>query len=217
MTFSELRTFIADYLNRQDLTDTQLDHFIKQAESEFQRVIRHRKMVKRVTANVDSHFTNLPTDFLQIINAQINTTPKSILRQASMETADQVRLSNGDVTGRPEYYAIVGETLELVPRPDAEVELELTYYEKIPALSASNTTNWLLDDYQDIYIYGVLKQALVFLMEDERLPTMAALYTSAVAALNEEQESFNYGAGSLTMKRRTYGGSHNPRPIYRGN
>ena len=31
MNVSEL-PFIADYLNRQDLTDTQLDHFIKQAE-----------------------------------------------------------------------------------------------------------------------------------------------------------------------------------------
>ena len=215
MNYTELRTQVSNYLNRGDISDAQMDVFIDNAEAEMNRMVRHRKMIKRVTANVDTHFTTLPDDFLEAVNVQLNTDPIRLLRQVTLETADQYRENNGDVTGTPDYYAIVGETLELVPRPSSQVTLELTYYQKIPALSASNLTNWLIDEYPDLYLYAVAKQACIFLMDDERLTTYAALFTAQMNALKDEQEKVKFAGGSLTVKRRTYGGGSSRTVIYR--
>ena len=215
MNYTELRTQVSNYLNRGDISDAQMDVFIDNAEAELNRMVRHRKMIKRVTAAIDTHFTTLPDDWLEAVNVQLNTDPISLLRQITLETADQYRENNGDVAGTPGYYAIVGETLELIPRPSEEVTVELTYYSKIPALSETNTTNWLIDEYPDLYLYAVAKQACVFLMDTEALTTYAALYTSQLNALKEEQERVKFAGGSLTVKRRTYGGGSSRTVVYR--
>ena len=104
MNYTDLRTQISSYLNRQDITNEQLDVFIDNAEAEFNSIIRHRKMIKRVTADLDSQFTRLPTDFLEATNLQLNTDPVVLLRQASAETIDSVRIAGGNVAGTPEFY-----------------------------------------------------------------------------------------------------------------
>ena len=217
MNYTSLRTQVSNYLNRQDIDNDQMDVFIKNAEAEFNRTIRHRKMVKRVTASVDSHFTNLPLDWLEAVNVQLNVDPVKLLRQVSLETADQYRAANGDVTGTPDFYAIVGDTLELVPRPSSAQTVELTYYYKIPALHSDNLTNWLIEEYPDLYLYGVIKQALVFLMDDERLPVVTGLYQAQLQNLADEQDRARFAGGSLTARRRTYGGNSSRTVIYRTN
>ena len=48
MTYSELKTNIASFLNRSDL-DSQLDLFIDQTEAELNRRLRTKEMIKRAT------------------------------------------------------------------------------------------------------------------------------------------------------------------------
>ena len=62
-TYAELQSAVGDFLNRQDLT-TVIPTFIALAEADLNRSIRHRSMLTRSTATIDSQFTALPTDFL---------------------------------------------------------------------------------------------------------------------------------------------------------
>ena len=59
MTYSELKTNIASFLNRSDL-DSQLDLFIDQTEAELNRRLRTKEMIKRATATADSQYMSLP-------------------------------------------------------------------------------------------------------------------------------------------------------------
>ena len=59
MTYDELKTDIANYLNRTDLTN-QLDGFIKKAEAEVNRKIKHKDQIKRSQATLDAQYTQLP-------------------------------------------------------------------------------------------------------------------------------------------------------------
>ena len=216
MNYLDLRTQISGYLNRSDLSNEQLDVFIDNAEAEFNSIIRHRKMIKRVTADIDSHFTRLPSDFLEATNLQLNTNPAVLLRQASAETIDATRIANGDVTGTPEFYAIIGDTLEVVPRPSGTMTLEISYYSKIPALNQTTTTNWLIEDYPNIYLYGAMKHGLIFLMDDERLPVIAGNLAVDLERLNTEADRASFSGNSLTMKRRIYGGRPRRRVLITG-
>ena len=52
MTYAELKTNIANYLNRSDLT-SDIDMFIDNTEGELNRRLRTKDMIKRATATAD--------------------------------------------------------------------------------------------------------------------------------------------------------------------
>jgi hypothetical protein len=110
MTYSELKTNIAAYLNRSDLTN-QLDIFIDQAEAEINRKIRTKDMVKRATAVLENQYLTLPSDWMEAINVEIVSNNFSPLFQQSVESLDVYRRSIDNSSGQPVYFAIVNDTL----------------------------------------------------------------------------------------------------------
>jgi hypothetical protein len=204
MTYAELKTNIANYLNRSDLTSF-IDTFIDSTEAELNRRLRTKDMIKRATATADSQYLTVPTDWQEAINIEITSNNFSPLFQQSIESLDVYRKANNNTTGQPVYYAMVDDSIELAPTPDGSYTLQLTYYAKINALSDSNTTNFVSTDHPDVYLYGALKHASIFLMEDERIPLFTNQFEKALEEIRLEQEKAAFGKGSLMQRRRTYG------------
>jgi hypothetical protein len=63
MNYSQLKSNIADFLNRSDLTAV-IPTFIDLAEAQMERPLRVRQMVGRSTAPIDTQYSALPSDFL---------------------------------------------------------------------------------------------------------------------------------------------------------
>ncbi len=204
MTYDELKTNIANFLNRSDLT-SQLDFFIDATEAEFNRRLRVKDMIKRATATADAQYMSLPTNWLEAINVEITSNDFSPLFQQSIESLDVYRKANNNSTGQPVYFAMVDDSIELAPTPDVEYTLQLTYYAKISALSDSNTSNFVSVSHPDVYLYGALKHASIFLMEDDRIPMFTQQFEKALEEMRLEEEKAAFGKGSLMMRRRTYG------------
>ena len=204
MTYAELKTAIANYLNRSDLT-SDIDTFIDNVEAELNRRLRTKDMIKRATATADSQYLAVPTDWIEAINVEITSNDFSPLFQQSIESLDVYRKANNNSTGQPVYFAMVDDSIELAPTPDVEYTLQLTYYAKISALSDSNTSNFVSVSHPDVYLYGALKHASIFLMEDDRIPMFTQQFEKALEEMRMEQEKAAFGKGSLMMRRRTYG------------
>jgi len=204
MTYDELKTQIANYLNRSDLT-SQIDIFIDTTEAELNRKLRDKDMIKRATATADGQYLTLPTDWLEVINVEITSGDFTPLFQQSIESLDIFRRANNNSSGQPKYFAIVDGTLELAPTPDTSYTLQLTYYGKITALSDSNTSNFVLTNHPDVYLYGALKQASIYLMEDDRVQMFTAQFELALEEMRMQQERAAFGKGSLIPRKRTYG------------
>jgi len=215
MTYAELKTAIANYLNRSDLT-SDIDTFIDNVEAELNRRLRTKDMIKRATATADSQYLTVPTDWIEAINVEITSNDFSPLFQQSIESLDVYRKSNNNSVGQPVYFAMVDDSIELAPTPDGEYTLQLTYYAKISALSDSNTSNFVSVSHPDVYLYGALKHASIFLMEDERIPMFTQQFEKALEEMRLEQEKAAFGKGSLMMRRRTYG-KRQKRNYYYGN
>lgn len=199
MNYTELKAAVGDFLNRQDLAAV-IPTFISLAEAALSRSVRHRKMLERSTAVLDEHFTQLPTDFLEAKNIQLNSSPVTSLSYVTQEQADLLRSGVYQSSGKPVHYTIVGDDIEVVPVPDATYEIEMVYYSRLPALSNSNATNWLLDDHPDAYLYGALLQSAPYLKDDARLATWGQLYAGAVAGLNEESWKAEISGSKLVQK-----------------
>lgn len=201
--YSTLQTTVADYLNRQDLT-AYIPTFIQLAEADMNTRLRTREMIVRATTTNDDEFVRLPIDFLESINLQL-TDGQSPLRFVTLDEADII--NKRQTYTAPTFYSLMNGAIELVPPPATgdDVEIEMVYYGKIPALSDSNTSNWLLLKAPDVYLYGALVHAAPFLMDDQRISVFGSFYSQRIEALNDEsQKSLHSGSPLVARTRRVY-------------
>ena len=198
-TYSGLLTSIADFLNRDDMTPV-IPTFIRLAESRIDRELRHWRMEQRSAAQLDAQYSALPADFLQPIRLQILDNQTGEVAPISTAKMLQLRSGRDDRVGRPVNYAITAQGLELYPTPDGTYDASLVYYARVPALSNSNATNWLLTEAPDAYLYGSLIHAAPYLKDDARIIIWEALFKSALDSLVSSSDDAKFGGTGLVMK-----------------
>jgi len=186
-TYAELKTTVADWLARSDLT-SYIDDYIDLAESEFNRDIRHRRMVTSTTLTTvaDTATVAVPSDFREARALILQSSPNVILEYRTTQTLED-RYKDG-ANGKPASYTMIGDTFKFGPTPDAVYSVTLEYYAAIPALSDSQTTNWLLTNFPDVYLSGVLMKASAFIHDDERVAMWENFQAKALASLERDGE-----------------------------
>ncbi len=204
-SYSGLLASIADTLNRTDLT-TVIPDFVTLAEAQLNRRLRTRRMVGRSTASLTGQYIALPDDFggprSMILSG---TSPKALLTYVEPSVALKLQQDTYLSSGQPQVYSVVGEEFEFLPTPDGTYALELTYWKRIDALSVSNTSNWVLEDHPDAYLYGSLLQSAPYLMEDERLTSWGVLFSSILDDINREDSAQDYGGRLAQRPTRVFG------------
>ena len=199
-TFAGLKATIADYLNRDDLTAI-IPSFITIAEAKFNRKLRVRQMVTRAEGQIETAFFAYPADWLEAKEFQLNTNPITRLKFVTEAQGDELKATRYTTVGAPVYYTITGSQLEFIPTPDTTYSAELTYYAKIPALSDSNTSNWLLAYAPDLYLYGALIEATPYLKDDERLPVWSQMYVNSLGDIEVADERASVSSTPLVRAR----------------
>ena len=197
--YSALRTTIASYLGRTDLT-AMIPTFILLAEARLQRELRTRQMLKSATATMagGDPTVGLPTDFLEMRDLYIQGNPRMPVTYLSPSAF--TRDARADESGRPFYYTVLASEFLFAPVPDGNKTLEMLYYYKPEALSDSNPSNVFLANYPDLLLYGSLAQAEPYLMNDARLATWASLYANTLELIETADENSEYSGIPLQMK-----------------
>jgi len=213
--YTNLQTEIAQWLNRDDLTSA-IPTFIQLAETQFNRDIRHWRQEVRSSGqqSAGDEYMQIPNDWLENIRFQVTSvTPPGGSITGKVQPIDLIsraamldkRSGANDMSGTPRYYCMADSQFHLYPTPDALTEVELLYYAKIPALSVSNTTNWLLEYAPDAYLYGSLLHSAPYLQEDARSAVWAQMYSAVIQRINQESEQARYSGSGLTFKVRGLG------------
>ena len=205
-TFTTLKTAVADFLNRDDLTSA-TENFIALAEAQINRDIRHWKMETRSSGqqSAGDEYSQVPANWMETIRFHVTdngTSPLNILSRAAMSDK---RASKEDATGTPTHYTHADGQFQLYPTPSATTNTELLYYAKTTALSSSNSDNWLLLEAPDVYLYGALLHSAPYLGEDERIAVWAQMYSAAVQQLNNASDKAKYSGSGLKLKIRGLG------------
>ena len=204
-TYSELKTAVANWLNRQDLTD-RVPEFIALAEAHLNRKLRVIDMEARDSGVSSDATVPMPTDWLETRTLRLSspTNGQQLLEYASEQQWDD--LETQGLTGTTRYYTIINGEFQVLPTPSSSVTYIHRYYAKIPALSDSNTTNWLLTKSPDLYLYASLLAAEAYLKDDERLPIWKSIQDEIIDAMTLESERAKRPAASkLVARPRTFG------------
>lgn len=201
-TYATLQSEIASWLNRDDLSSI-IPTFIQFVESDVNSRLRHQKMVVRAQATSNQEYVQLPGDWLEAINIHIIDGAQP-LSYVTLNEAD--RINKQQIVTQPSFYSIMDDALEIVPAPGSNIDIEMIYYGKIPALSNQNTSNWLLVKAPDLYLYGSLVHAAPYLLDDQRVGLFANMYNSRLEALALESDKAVHSGGPLVARtRKTYG------------
>lgn len=197
-SYSDLKTTIANYLARSDLTSV-IPDFIRLAEERLRRDLRTRQMLVVATADTvgGDSTVGLPTDFLEMRDIHINTNPIASL---SYE-APNAFYSNTRATqsGLPTTYTVLASELQFSPIPDGVYTAQMLYYAKPTLLSDANTSNVFLANFPDALLYGALGEAEPYLMNDARLQVWASLYDRAIASISAADQSSEYSGQPMAM------------------
>lgn len=204
-TYAELKTAVADYMHRSDLT-SYIPDFIRGAEdmiaygSAGSERIYVADMVTRATASIDEEYEDLPTGLIEVINIQLNTNPKVSLEYMIPEQIDQRAM--GSSSGKPLAYSIVGDKFQFAPAPDSTYTAEIVYLKKYTAFSSDADTNWLLTNHPFIYLYGALVKANEFTRDTEETTRNLSLYDALANRINQTEMRKRYSGVRLRAKSR---------------
>ena len=204
-TYAELKTGIANWLNRTDLTDEIADDFIKLTEADFNAKLRIRAMEQIDTITIDSETESVPTGFIAVRSFYILlSSVKHPLEYITPHNMFEIR--GGSRSGRPRAYTIESdnetETFRFGPSPDTSYTGYLSYYKAISPLSVSNTSNWMLANHPAVYLYGSLYHASNFLggIDPQQAQNWLAMYSTAMERCENNDKQDSYGGAPVVQR-----------------
>jgi hypothetical protein len=205
-TYAELKTSVGDWLNRTDLA-TAISDFVSLAEAQIERQLRTRQMIVRANASfaAAAEYGTVPDDFLETKSIKLDTNPITYLSFQTIDAMDQLSNTTYLSSGKPLYFSVVGSQFRLLPIPDGAYTAELVYYAKLAKLSNTNTTNWLLTQAPDVYLYGSLLQAAPYLQDDARISVWSSLYQAGLEQLQIADDRGSTSGGAILARARTFG------------
>jgi hypothetical protein len=192
-SYDELQAAVARTLRRTDL-DADIPDFVTLAEARMNRRLRVRAMAQRASATLSQPYSAAPSDFLGVQTFTLEGDPPRVLHYL---TPDQMEGQARGGAGTPQRFTVVGGELRFDPAPGAPVTGNLTYWARIPALSGSAPSNWVLERHPDAYLYGALAASAPFLRADDRLATWATLFLTALDDIEASDRSESF-SGALT-------------------
>lgn len=197
-TYAELKTAIANFLARDDLTD-QIPNFIQLAEARMSRELETREQEKRSTATLTAgdEYIALPTDLREVREVKLNTNPVKVLSYHSPSSLDSSYGSTGQ--GKPEGFSIVGREMKMRPIPDSAYTAEIIYIGSLSAISDSSTPT-LFTRSPDLYLYGALAEAYAYLLDEGRASQYDAKFSRGLEEVKLDEQRAHYGTGSLQIK-----------------
>lgn len=195
-TYSDMVSAVGDWLDRGDLA-ARIPDFLRLTEARLNRLLDDPDMEVSTTLTAAGDYTALPADFGEMVSISSGYGPLSAVGPVEFAGFDHT------VTGDPRVYSIVDQTIAFAPA-NATASIALVYRRTIPALTAGNTSNWLLVRAPDIYLYGALVQASAFLAEDDRVGLWKAAFDEAIQELRIDSQRRKWGAGPIGPRiRRT--------------
>jgi hypothetical protein len=198
-TYSDLKTSIANYLARSDLT-TQIPDFIRLAEIRLRRDLRIRQMLSlsSTTMTGGDSTVGLPPNFLEMRNLYLDTNPEQPLDYYSPSSF--TRNTRTQESGRPLSYTILASEMQFSPVPDTNYLVYMLYYAAPTFLSDANQTNVFMENCPDLLLYGALVEAEPYLMNDARLAVWANMFQRSLDSLSTSDDRGEHSGSPVAMK-----------------
>ena len=190
MNRTDLIATVKDYLNRTDLPDNTVGRWFDVVDGEVNReLVDHPRMVKRATllAVLGATTIPVPLNLLQMVNLRVGETP---LVQFSPGARVQAAATPG-------AYIVNGACIDLFPPCTEDTAFVMDYAAAIDPLTADNLQNWVSAYAPDVYLYGALREAAIYLKDDARLAVWDGLFRQYLDRTSRSGWGANYSTAPV--------------------
>jgi hypothetical protein len=194
MNRADLITAVADFLDNPALEE-KVPTFIELTEARLNRLLDDPDMEVISEATATGDYTALPDDFGEMVSITTGNGPLQQMGAVEFAGVDH------SISGIPRFYSIVNRAISFAPS-NATAPITMVYRRRIPALTVTNDTNWLIERAPDAYLYGCLVQAEAFDADDERVTGWKSMFDEAIAELRIDAARRKWGAGPLAPRIR---------------
>lgn len=186
--YTDIKATIADYVNKSTLT-TQIVDFITLSESKINRRVNLLQGEQLTTATYDTSNTTrifeLPAGFIELRSLEVRKTSETDIDYVGVKYKDPKKIKEvyNSIAGKPKWYTL-RDQLEFERLADVSYKLRMHMIKKWDI--ATDTTNWLLTNHPDIYLYAGLIEGGLFLKNPNQLPTYKTLLDEAIDEVNKK-------------------------------
>jgi hypothetical protein len=186
--YLDLRFAVGDHVGNRSLSDV-MPRLVQQAETYLNKELRTRQQVTYATLTFANGAAPLPADFLEIIT--VFDAFNNPMRATQL--ADQRRI--GSMWSK---YSIDGTNINV---NGYSGDRDIQYYAKLPTLTTSpTTTNWLLAEYPDVYLYAVGLEAAKFLKDVDLAQATKTLLDAAMSELRTGDERARWANSTVRVQ-----------------
>lgn len=196
-SFSELKTAVANFLNRSDLT-SYIPDFITLGENRIYRELRIRTMEASLNSPIASGVVAIPSDYVELKYAYVDGTPVQYLKRMNAQSLIE-KYPTRSSDAKPTNIATDAGNFIFGPYPDSAYTIKGTYYKRLTALSDSNTTNWFTTNAPGILLFAALCEAEPFMKNDARILVWQSKYEQEKTGIEDEEERERFSGGGLRM------------------
>jgi hypothetical protein len=185
--YLDLRTAVLEDVGRPDLADV-FDRLTRLAEARFNRELRMVDQITDTTVTFASGEAALPSDYAAAIGLY-----DGMGREYIMQPSQPVK-----VQGQTGYFSIEGSSMIA---PNLAGDLVFQYYAKIPTLTDGMTTsNWLLQKYPALYLYGVGFEAAKHIRDAELAASTKGLFDMELADARGDDRGARYSRARVRVQ-----------------
>lgn len=191
-TYSGVLASLKNWLNRSDL-DNLLADFVVLAEEEMNRTLRVRQMEAALApTEITSGSITVPAGTAAIKTLWLSGREREPLNVQTLEF-----VKSNDYGGMATHYAWVGDQLYL----NGTGTVNGILYQRIPTLSETNTSNWVLSEAPSCYLFGAMREAFDYVRDDTERDRWAARFLQVMDRINGA-DSRDRHTGQLQMRVR---------------
>lgn len=189
-TYGELKTAVASWLARTDLTAT-IPDLISLAEEDIKNDVRVRAMESLTTGTLDGSTLDHPTGFISARRLVVGNKRYEYRTPEAYQDA----VASGNTTGFY-FFTSIGSKFYILNGASGD-SYSLIYTGGFTAFSADADTNWLLTNAPSVYLFGACRHGAMYLKDDNELARFEGLYGTAVARLNSREKTASVSGSPL--------------------
>lgn len=197
MTYATLQTAVADYLHRTDLA-SKTAGFISIAES---FLFRELGTIKLTQTSVDGvtvgGYAALPADFGAVSRV-------SVTQSGSSLSLDYIALDNVPTTvdAYPKYFSLENGQIRIWGTSDGQA-YTLYYIPALTPLSDVNTSNWLLSNAYELYLYSACLEGARYIRDAAQVGELTGVVSALMESVKRHAERAGLPTtGGLQIKAR---------------
>lgn len=213
-TYAELKTAIANWLERDDLT-ARIPEFIALAQAKMYRGVmgpdgrtwvipplRIRDMVTTADIAITDGVGSLPSGWLEFVRLWVSDTDQPNLRYyPPMQWWDLYGAHNADSGSPVEAYTIEGSTIRIAPANTETVKS--VHYAKFTAMSADGDADWIVTNAPHVYLHGALAEYWAgFVQNPENAANEGMAFAAGVRGLMGQEMQAQFAGSALVMRPR---------------